>query len=169
MANSGMVHSISINVGSVSHNSTQSDHLFTRPLGTKAPFSGRQPTTVGSMEGSKKDLEGERVSKLAATLITNSRSSGSISNYQLAWQSWASWYYEQQVNYFTSNIIEILSFLAFLYEKEYEYSSINSHRSAISAYHVHIDNNPRVCTLKAGIFNKRSPEPRYTFRILRQF
>ena len=48
--------------------------------------------------------------------------------------------------------IEILDFLAFLS------SSINSHRSAICAYHVHIDNNPigqhpRVCTLMTGIFN----------------
>ena len=54
--------------------------------------------------------------------------------------------------------IEILDFLAFLSEKGYEYSSINSHRSAICAYHVHIDNNPigqhpRVCILMTGIFN----------------
>ena len=52
--------------------------------------------------------------------------------------------------------------------KKGEYSSINSHRSAISAYHVHIDNNPigqhpKVCTLMTGIFNDRSPKPRYTF------
>ena len=60
-----------------------------------------------------------------------------------------------------------MNFLAFLYEKGYEYSSINSHRSAISAYHVHIDNNPigqhpRVYT-KTGIFNNCPPKPRYTF------
>ena len=47
--------------------------------------------------------------------------------------------------------MEILNFLAFVYEKGYEYSSINSHRSAISAYRVHIDNNAigqhaRLCT-----------------------
>ena len=59
--------------------------------------------------------------------------------------------------------IEILDFLAFLSEKGYEYSSINSHRSAISVYHVHIDNNPigqhpRVCTLMTGIFNNYPPK-----------
>ena len=100
MANSAMVHSTTRNVGSASHNSTQSDHTVTRSSGAKAPF---------------------------------------------------------EVN-----------FLAFLYEKGYEYGSINSHRSAISAYHVHIDNNPigqhpRVCTLMTGIFNNRPPKPRYTF------
>ena len=62
-------------------------------------------------------------------------------------------------------MIEILNFLAFLYEKGYGYSSINSHRSAISAYHVDIDNNPieqhpRVSTLITGIFNNRPPKPR---------
>ena len=86
----------------------------------------------------------------------------------MAWGKWASWCCEQEVDPFTSNIIEILNFLAFLYEKGYEYSSINFHSSAISAYHVHIDNNPigqhpRVCTLMTGIFNNRPPKPRYTF------
>ena len=88
--------------------------------------------------------------------------------HQSAWRKWASWCCERDVNPFTSNLIEILNFLVFLYEKGYEYSSINSHRSAISAYHVHIDNNPigqhpRVCTLMTGIFNNRPPKPRYTF------
>ena len=163
-----MVCSITRNVGSTSHNSTQSDHTVTRSSGAKAPFAGRQPATVRGMEGFKRALEGQGVSKLAATLITNSRRSGSISNYQSAWRKWASWCCEREVDPFTSKIIEVLNFLAFLYEKGYEYSSINSHRSAISAYHVHIDNNPigqhpKVCTLMTGIFNDRSPKPRYTF------
>ena len=116
------------------------------------------------MEGFRKALEGEGVSKLAATLITNSRRSGSISNYQSAWRKWASWCCEREVNPFTSNIIEILNFLAFLYEKGYEYSSINSHRSAISAYHVHIDNNPIGKHPRlTGIYNNHPSKSRYTF------
>ena len=86
----------------------------------------------------------------------------------MAWRKWASWCYEREVNSFISDIIKILNFLAFLYEKEYEYSSIDSHSSAISAYHVHIDNNhigqhPRVCTLMTNIFSNRPPKPRHTF------
>ena len=118
------------------------------------------------MEGFTKAFEG--VSKLAATLITNSRRSGSISNYQSAWRKWASWCCEREFNPFTSYLIEILNFLGFLYEKEYEYSSIKFHRSAISAYHVHIDNNPigkhpRWCTVMTGIFNNRPPKLRCSF------
>ena len=141
MANSAMVRSITRNVGSTSHNSTQSDHTVTKSSGAKAPFAGRQPATVRGMEGFKRALEGQGVSKLTATLITNSRRSGSMSNYQSTWRKLASWCCEREVNPFTS-ITEILNFLAFLYEKGYEYSSINYHRSVISAYHVHIDNNP---------------------------
>ena len=72
-----MVSSITRSVGSTSHNSTQSDHIVTKPSRAKAPFTGRQPATVGGMEGFRKALEGEGVSKLAATegqgqyLITN--------------------------------------------------------------------------------------------------
>ena len=73
-----MVRSITRNVGSTSHNSTQSDHIVTRPSGVKALFTGRQPATVGGMEDFSKALEGEGVSKLVATLITNFRRSESI-------------------------------------------------------------------------------------------
>ena len=43
---------------------------------------------------------------------------------------------------------------------------MNSLRSAISAYHVHIDGKsvekqPKVFALLAGIFNQRPPQPRY--------
>ena len=79
-----MVRSITHNIGSISHNSTQSYHIVARPSGVKVPFAGRQPATVGGMEDLSKALEGEGVSKLAATIITNSRRSESISNYQSA-------------------------------------------------------------------------------------
>ena len=66
-----MVRSITHNIGSTSHNSTQSYHIVARLSGVKVPFAGRQPATVGGMEDFSKALEGEGVSKLAATLITN--------------------------------------------------------------------------------------------------
>ena len=65
---------------SVHHPSlTQSDHIATRLLGTKPPFTGRQPTTFGGMAEFRKAFKSDGVSKLAVTLITNSRRSRSIS------------------------------------------------------------------------------------------
>ena len=46
MANSAMVGSITCNVGSTSHNSTQSDHTVARSSGANAPFAGKQPQLV---------------------------------------------------------------------------------------------------------------------------
>ena len=84
MANSAMVRTNTHSVGSTSHNSTQADHIVTTPSRAKAPFAGRQAATVSGMEVFRKALEGEGVSKPAATFATNSRSSGPISNYQSA-------------------------------------------------------------------------------------
>ena len=72
MASSAMVRNIICNVSSTSQNSTQSDHTVKSSSGAKAPFAGG--VKVGGMEGFRKVLEGEWVSNLAATLITNSRS-----------------------------------------------------------------------------------------------
>ena len=105
-----MVRSTTRNVSSTSHNFLQSDYIVTRPSETKTAFAGRQPVTVGSIEGFRKSLEGEGVSKLAATLITNSRRSRSIYNYQSAWRKRASWFCEREVNPFTLNITEIFEF-----------------------------------------------------------
>ena len=53
-------------------------------------------------------------------------------------------------------------------KKGLQYQTINSHRSAISAYHDYVDGKPvgkhaRVCALLAGVFSQRPPQPRYTF------
>lgn len=68
----------------------------------------------------------------------------------------------------TSTINEIVNFLAFLFEKGYECSSVNYHRSVTSAHHAHVNNNsfgqhPRVCALMTSIFNTCLPKLRYTF------
>lgn len=62
----------------------------------------------------------------------------------------------------------MLDYLANLFEENYEYSTINCHRSAISAFHKKIDNydvgtHPKVCSLMSGIFNERPPTPKYVF------
>ena len=53
-----------------------------------------------------------------------------------------------------------------MFDKNYQYRTINSHRSAISAFHPKIEGfpvgqHPLVCNLPAGIFNERPPQPRY--------
>ena len=59
----------------------------------------------------------------------------------------------------------IINFLSEKFDKGLQYRTLNSLRSAISAYHVHSDcksvvKHPKVCALLAGIFNQRLPQPR---------
>ena len=60
-----------------------------------------------------------------------------------------------------------MDFLAELFEQGYQYRSVCSHRSVISAFHEGIDEksigeNPQVSSLITGIFNHRSPQLKYT-------
>ena len=69
----------------------------------------------------------------------------------------------------------IINFLSEKFDKRLQYINysnskvtLKSLRSAISAYHFHIDGrsvekHPKVCALLAGIFNQRHPQPRYVF------
>ena len=85
------------------------------------------------MDDFRKVLKSEGLSKLG---------SDSISNYQLAWGKWDRWCYEWEIDPYKSTVNEVLNFLAFLFEKGYDYSWINGHKLAISTYHVQINNNP---------------------------
>ena len=81
---------------------------------------------------------------------------------------WASCCGKQQVDAFRCDAIKILDYLAFLFGKGYECKTIGYHRSAISTFHDYVDGkplgqHPEVCALVSGIFNNRSPQPRYMF------
>jgi len=59
-----------------------------------------------------------------------------------------------------------LNFLAELFEQGYQYRSLNSYRSAISAVHEKIDGlevgkHPLVARMLKGAFNERPPRPKY--------
>ena len=73
-----------------------------------------------------------------------------------------------QIDPVSAPLSGILNYLSTLFEKGLQCRTINSHRSAISAYHDHVDGKPvgkhlRVCPLLTGVFNQRPPQPRYTF------
>jgi len=116
----------------------------------------------------RKTLETEGISGKAAVLISNSRRKGSISHYESAWGKWSCWASERQADPTTCSLSLILEFLADLFEKKLQYSTICGYRSAISAYHIPIEGqpvgrHPRVSALLTGVFNLRPPLPRYSF------
>ena len=75
---------------------------------------------------------------------------------------WASRCDKQEVDAFRCDVIKLLDYLAFLFEKGYEHRTIGCHKSAISTFHDYVNGkpvgqHPKVCALVSGIFNKRLP------------
>ena len=61
-------------------------------------------------------------------------------------------------------IEDVINFLAYLYKGGYQYRSLNSYRSAISAIHEEVDGypvgqHPLVTRMLKGAFNERPPLP----------
>ena len=59
-----------------------------------------------------------------------------------------------------------MDFLAEIFELGFEYSTINTHRSAISTSHdpvegFSVEKHPKISNLMVGVYNKRPPRPRY--------
>ena len=58
--------------------------------------------------------------------------------------------------------------MAEVFENGLKHRTIGTHRSVISAFHdpirnIRLDNHPRISVLMSGLFNKRSPQPKYPF------
>ena len=163
-----MVRTATANFSTDSNITATSFQLVSRSTGSDTPFSKKWVPKVGGLENFRKNLANEGVSERAAGLITNARRQGSLANYESSWGKWSGWCSKQQIDPFKCSINFVLDFLAELYDLDYKYSSINCHRSAISAYHdpietVPVGQHPRVSSLMTGIFNQRPPQPRYSF------
>ena len=81
---------------------------------------------------------------------------------------WSCWHSERKIDPFASVLSAVLVFLAKLFEKKYEYNSIDCHRSAMLAYRALMNKtlvvkHPRFCVLMNGIFNSPPPKPRLCF------
>jgi len=71
---------------------------------------------------------------------------------------------EQKVDSFRCSLKFVLDFLASMFERGYQYSTLCNYRSAISAFHegfngVTVGDHPQVSALITGVFNERPPQP----------
>ena len=120
------------------------------------PTSSRNKVTeISGVEGLWKSLLMKRISSNAPTSTWHSRRKSSITNFESAWGQRTSWC----VNYIINSLSE-------KFDEGLQYRTLNSLRSAISAYHVNVDGksmgkHSKVRELLTGIFNQRPPQPRY--------
>ena len=168
MANASVLHDIVVNVGDTSNSVIQTQNILMQSPRPHSSLSSKRTATVSSFEGFKRTLTSEEILGFAAKLIKDSRRQGSVSIYQSAWEKWSCWCSERKTHPFASALRDVLNVLAHLYENKYEYSSINGHRSATSAYRVPVNGNPsgqhlRACALTTRILNSRPSKPRFCF------
>ena len=120
------------------------------------------------MESLRKPLIDSGLSKSATSLISSARRPSSNSDYDSFWGNWVSWCSRKEIDPVLCSVSFILDFLAELFDLGYNYRSVISYRSAISANDCYVEGKPvrqhkQVCALLRGVFTKKPPQPRYAF------
>ena len=138
LANSALVCTISKNVSTATISSASDKKFANRSTGQKSSSRNRV-TEISGVEGFQQSLQKEGISSNAAKLISHSRRKSSTTNYESVWDQWTSWCNERQVNLLQAPVNYIIDFLSEKFDNGLQYKILNCLRSAISAYHVHID------------------------------
>ena len=92
------------------------------------PLSSKQETNVSSLKGYRKSLEMEGISTNAAKLLCQSRRSGSIESYKLAWNKWTSRCVREKIDPFCAPLSKIVNYLSTLFDEGLQYWIVNAHR-----------------------------------------
>lgn len=132
----------------------------------KTPAGPVKPSNVDSLESIRQRLKTEGFSGDASTLLLESRRPGTKLAYRGPWQKWCSWAGQRKIDPFQASVGNIANFLTMQLQRGIEYTTLNTYRSAISAYHPEIDNrpigqHPRITQLLRGAFNRKPPSPKY--------
>ena len=125
----------------------------------------RVPRTSG-MENFRQRAAATGLSKNAASLVVGAWQGGTQSAYNSAWTKWVGWCGPRQIDPFDALVADVVNFLSWMFDAGFEHSTINGHRSAISAYHpmiagVKVGQHDLVVRVMDGVFNGRPPKPRY--------
>ena len=133
-----------------------------KPTASSYPKLKNAISSVGCL---RKRLAEEGITQRSSDLIVLSRREDTLSIYSSTWNKWVSWCDEQNVDQVRCNVKWILEFL---FESGYEYRTVCTHRSSISALHNNIEGrpveeHPQVSSLITSVFNKRLSQPKYNF------
>lgn len=103
--------------------------------GEDTPTNSEQDIEISGVDNFKRSKQVQFISGDATRLLAAAWRKGTQSAYNNCWQHWCSWYTEKQIDPFCASVEQVANFLTYLFEKEYEYRTINSYRSAISSFH----------------------------------
>ena len=146
---------------------TKASAVVDRPLQPVTSALREGTTAVGRMEGIRQRHTAAGISNRASRLILAGWSKATNTAYQSSWERWNRWCVKREIDPFSCNVSDFLDFLAGLYQEGLEHRTINSIRSAVSMTHCHVEGvpigqHPLVSRLLKGVYNSRSPKPRYS-------
>ena len=75
------------------------------------------------------------ISENAAALVVGAWRGGTQTAYNSSWTKWVGWCGQRQIGPCNAAVADVVNFLSWMFDVGYEHSTINGHRSAISAYH----------------------------------
>ena len=122
--------------------------------------------SVSRMETLRQRLKTEGFSEESADLLLESRRAGTQVAYIGPWKKWCGWCSKRKINPLQATVGQLAGFLARQLKRGLEYSTINTYRSAISAFHpsiagIPVGQHPRIKQLLKGVFNRNPPAPKY--------
>ena len=135
MADTTLIFSSTRNAYATSIAFTTPPKPITKSSGRKTSSCENQVPKASGLGNYRKGLEIEGILSSAAKLISTSRRPCSIAGYKSAWNKWVSWCCRQQIDPVCALLSGVLNYLSTFFEKGLQYRTINSHRSAISAYY----------------------------------
>jgi hypothetical protein len=164
MADTAILPHVVEHVNSKPNPSTTTDEPSFVSRGENTPSGSQRNTEVSGLENFRRNKEMQGLSTNTSELLAASWRKGTQSAYNSCWRHWASWCNSRQTNPFLSSLEHIANFLSDLFQKGYEYRSVNCYRSAISAFHpeingIRVGQSNLVKQVMAGVFNSRPPMP----------
>jgi site-specific recombinase XerD len=137
------------------------------PNGGAAPSNDSERPEVSGVESLRRRVEAGGLSKRAAEIVVRARRGGTQTAYNVAWNKWLSWCDQGKIDPSQASLGNIADFLSSRFDEGLEYATMNSYRSALSAFHPEIGGfpvgkHPTITALLRGMFNERPPKPRYS-------
>ena len=131
---------------------------YVKPPGSDKFINNKKNMKISGFDSFRQRLLPIGISERVSKLISSTKRQGYLSNSSSSWSKWASCCGERKIDPFLCAIGKVLDYLSYWFDSGFEYRIIGCHRSAISAYHEHVDNkpvgqHPHVCALLKGMFN----------------
>jgi len=161
---------VSSSLGNVMQSTNPASSIEQHTIVTQSattPISSAGPSPVSGLEGYRQTLLTSGVSEQTAELLrSHSWRKGTTGAYNSAWKQWSCWCGKRKIDPFCSPVETVADYLADLLREGRSYRTINSHRSAISAFHPPVNGIPLgqhelICKVVAACFNANPPHPKY--------